>query len=811
MNSKPGDLVIQATNSDQTYSEVLPHIKNLVITADIEICKPVILEIKKIIKDRRIIPVKKVLALNLFQECMMLKNSDFLNFAQSKILVRLSILAQKKKEDLFRDSNNSQDNLLASQAFIHNLLIYIQIWALQYGIGTSGEPTAYFYMYSQLSNKVEFPQIFQETSKSIEKKYEPSQIYHQPKSKRSNTKFSRTDKETLEYLENLLAIIEEIVNPHEDETGKNLIGNMIQIKPKLEMLLNTAISNNDYFETKKLLSLNNRVQKIVDKKLQNREDRKIINKNLNLQLKNSERRGSSRVIEKKLKSATLQIHRETKFQSKNPLNEPSKEENPHPTQPKTSKNVFNKILDLDFKPTANPSYKSQSISYENPALFFSSGPEPSEFSSSASQPSNISNPPVIPMPKPPVSGTKPISYHNLSLNIPKLPLPLPNIIPPPNLDTSGTMPIIIPNSPLIEKTSLTKSSLSNIIPSPNIYPLSENDKIIADLKVELASLQKANNDKDEVIGNLNKIIFELRDKCNLLELVVVKTKEILAGKEKECQEYHVLKDQKTGFVGENCGFFGEISCPSKIMDFQQVIIPQETHADNDDIFRYICSESFTVVHDCELFQVGVQLLCEEDYVKMWFYLGNKSVGVLENIQVSIENPSTFDIAILSSVANEIQPNNQENFYVSCKLKSFSSVYPRMSVKMISGHKALSYSLKIPLSIGKFTSPISLTPFDIWKKWENMMFASENTVCKCTIACRYLPEILKFSDNMLILNTFDEKKISKGKSMVVAKINELVISMIYIKKTEGICEIETRANDSQLRKTFMMLLVSHVSD
>ncbi|OMJ77822.1 hypothetical protein SteCoe_22489 [Stentor coeruleus] len=828
MNPKPGDLVIQATKSDQTYAEVLPHIKTLVKTADMKICKPVISEIKKLIKDRKCTPMQKLLALNLFQECMMLKNIHFLTFAQSKILDRLSILAQKKKEDVFRDSNKTQDNLLASQAFIQNLLTYIQIWAQQYGRGasgeptpysqmyaqlsskriqhrwaqqygrgTSGEPTAYSQMYAQLSSKVKFPQANPapvkpiekkreppqqyHSVKPIEKKREPPQQYHQPEPKRASIRVSRTDKETLEYLENLLAIIEEIVNPHGDETGKELIANMMQIKPTLEMLLNSSISNDDFAQTEKLLALNDRVQKIVDIKPQSREERKTVHITLDSQAKTQEKRGSLHIEEEKLKSSTMPVRNEIKPQVevKIPSNEPIKEESKrHATPPKASVNIFDNILDLDFEPITSPPSKTQFSTYHpsNPPFFASPGPDPFDFSSGFSQP----NPPVIP--NPPISS--PVPNLTMSTNI-----PLQNNIPTPNLYMSGSY------------NNIQSSNLSN--------NLSEDTKIITDLKAEIASLQKSDIEKNEIIENLNKTILALKAKCESLESVVIKTKEILTAKEQECQEYHILKDQKP--VEESDDFFGEILCSPRIGGFEQAIIPQEIHADNNDIFRYICSESLTVVHDCELFQLGVQLSNEDDEVKMSFYLGNKSVEALENIKVSIESTSAFDIVILESLTSEIQPNSQGEFDVSCRMKSFSSVYPRMSVKLISSNKAFSYSLKIPLSIGKYASPISLTPSSIWKEWDDMMFAGENTACKCTIARKYLPGILKFSDNILILKESDEKKIGKDKSMVVAKIGGLVVSMIHIKKVEGICEIEVRANDPQLRKNFMMLLVSHISD
>ena len=127
MNIKPTDLINQAIRTQEAYADAIPTLKGLIKSSELVPCKIVINQLKKIIKDNKITPPQKVLALEIFQECMMLRNPYYLTYAQTKILDRLSILATKKQTDLFKDSNKSREFQQASDRFIQNLLTYIQI------------------------------------------------------------------------------------------------------------------------------------------------------------------------------------------------------------------------------------------------------------------------------------------------------------------------------------------------------------------------------------------------------------------------------------------------------------------------------------------------------------------------------------------------------------------------------------------------------------------------------------------------------------------------------------------------------------
>ena len=97
MSNKPSELVKKAVSSDKCYDQYRLAIVDSVKVATQDYCKDVITVVKKIIKDKHATPPAKLRALNLFHACMMVGNTNFLQFAQKKITKRLCKLALHRK------------------------------------------------------------------------------------------------------------------------------------------------------------------------------------------------------------------------------------------------------------------------------------------------------------------------------------------------------------------------------------------------------------------------------------------------------------------------------------------------------------------------------------------------------------------------------------------------------------------------------------------------------------------------------------------------------------------------------------------
>ena len=590
MTAKPADLVNQAIRTQETYAEVLPHIKSLIRTAEANPCKAVISQIKKLIKDKKIASTQKVLALELFQECMMLRNPHYLTYAQSKILSRLSILAAKKSTDLFPDSKKTPDLTQASERFIHNLLVYIQIWAHNFGISQTGEVTLYTVYYSRLREKVVFPVIKapvaaakpQPSAQPIRKDiYQP--IINKSITNKPIAKKTRNDKDTIEYFENLLTIIEEIEDPYNDETGKEFIDNLMQLKGDVERLINEALGDDNGEEIEKLFQLNERTEAIMKKKpagiAKEKSLRNSISTTVNPPSKTEE-----------VKYSTVQA----KEKASNRISTPPRQRN------------YDNILDLDFSPTIDTKAQFNTYHVSNPIIFPSPVLEKPEI--------------ITKLPPEPDKQEETIKEQEL-LQLKQSLKEKDDIIARLNQHISAS------NSKDEEflQLKISLKEKDDLLAGLNQNMLGSNLKNEENLQLTIAL-----KEKDEIISGLNQNMLMLKLRNDELEASLKQTILILRSKEKECEEYHCLKEEN-----KEHDLLDELFL-SPTHAKQEKIEINEPKADNDNIFRLSCIENTAVLFDNDILQLGFQILHDISILKMNVYIGNKSQDPLINIETNIQ-------------------------------------------------------------------------------------------------------------------------------------------------------------------------------
>lgn len=141
-------------------------------SADMATCKEVISWVKKIIKTKKEPPSARLMALKvsftqLFHQCMLRANPNFLTFASKKVVSRFTILGAYKKQ--LRDANRGEDIFGAastvsaqtrkdSAEFLQCLLAYIRIWSQKFGKMQDGSMSQFSQAYIKLTNAgVTFP------------------------------------------------------------------------------------------------------------------------------------------------------------------------------------------------------------------------------------------------------------------------------------------------------------------------------------------------------------------------------------------------------------------------------------------------------------------------------------------------------------------------------------------------------------------------------------------------------------------------------------------------------------------------------
>ena len=254
MNGNINELIINATKDPHRYEELLSTVITVISKGKASECKLVTEQIKNILKDTKSPPPQKILALELFQTCMLLNKSEFIAEAQKSILQRLVVLAQKNAKTLFKDSNDCLENQQASEQFLNNLLNYFCIWANEFSQAPDKKPSEFTKAFYKLRELVTFPSP------------KPRESLHKiPTPKNRTASASTTPREkklNLDYIENVLKVLEKIPNPHTDPSGKELISLLIKIRPEFERNLKNAQLRNNAKETDTLLKLYERISKV---------------------------------------------------------------------------------------------------------------------------------------------------------------------------------------------------------------------------------------------------------------------------------------------------------------------------------------------------------------------------------------------------------------------------------------------------------------------------------------------------------------------------------------------------------------------
>ena len=777
MNAKPSDIVIQSTKSLQSYQEAAPHIKSMVKTNDPKVIKDIISQIKKLIKDRKCTPQQKLFCLELFHECLMLKIPNYLNYAQEKILERLSILAAKKPFEVFRDSQKSQVNLQVSQEFINNLLKYIQVWANSFGRGVGGQPTYYGTIYLQLKNKIQFPPVVQKESfKSDPVRFEEKkQIRTQASDKVTEkknlgrpsslqlNKADKTDNETLEYLDNVLNIIEELENPLESDTGKELIESINGMKEKLNDILNRALNKDDSILTDRVLKISERVQGVLQGGREKEQRKSLYSTG----------------------QARYEYNSKAIFEPRTESLYKSHTEEVKEVAPKVEKIENQGKKFLEFQHFGQPE-----------------DPKHGEHAGGIRSPSNSAHVPETP-------AKQPVNIFDDILN-----LDIEPVTSPPQRAMYSSMQPTFPDifSPFASTTSLN--------PFPVSPPQFESPQSSPNEEIQILSEQL--KEKENQIAYLNKQVLELKAHNVALEQTLKKTNNLLLSKEKECEEFHVVRKQeavKEDF--EDLGsllkrtegkkdFFEDFGGLLMRPSVKKVEIVSEPPADNEGIFRFITCEEMAIVYDSQLFQVGCQVVYGGELLKLAFFISNKSAELIQNVKLGIET-NTLEVGIDNSFFPGIGISGQIFFAVEVKLIEISSVYPRLNLECLQGTDNYAVNLKIPVNVCQFASQIDLGVQRMWQEWEDLLFAGENFVVKCKNGKNYVPKMIKLGRNIQVFSSEQMEKLGAREYFVAGLVGELVLAVVKVKRKEGEVELEIRSNNVKLREAVLKLLVSNLSD
>ena len=253
MNLKIPDLIHYTTKSPSRYLEGQPEVLNFIQTNSSVECKQVIDLLKKILKDKRSGVHQKLLALNLFHSCMLLKRPDFIQISENRMISLFTRLSSKTPQTLFSDSNDSYENKSHSETFLSNLLNYIYIWANDLTIQGSKKQTEFTKMFYKIREIVNFS------------KYIRKQEHSKPKLEQSNPN-------SLQDILNSLEILESMNDPTKEEVGIELIEGLESYMPGLEVILKQSIDDGKKTVTEKIMKVMKRMKKFIRNRSPSKKD-----------------------------------------------------------------------------------------------------------------------------------------------------------------------------------------------------------------------------------------------------------------------------------------------------------------------------------------------------------------------------------------------------------------------------------------------------------------------------------------------------------------------------------------------------------
>ena len=607
MNAKVSELINYATKSPSRFEESLSGVITVISKGKTAECKAVISQIKKIIKDSSIAPPQKVLALELFQACMLLNKSEFIIEAQKKILKRFVTLAQKNAKTIFKNSGDCLENKNASEKFLNNLLNYFYIWANEFGQTPDKKPSELAKAFYKLRETVSFPAP------------KPRESVHQLSSSKtkiapSKAANSHEKQLNLEYIENTLEVLEKIPDPNVDESAKELISILIKARPEFNRKLEISLSKNNYKETENLIRLNDRMLKF------------------NL-------------------SPSIISRGKTVDFTENNVNAVGMPHNRYSVPDKIKINSFEDILELESS--------SQDILHE---CHYETSPYKSK---------------------------EPEFTYNFSTEIHKKES---------------------------EEKILQKSKNVSYIDSGELY-------------AKIESLEKIIEEKDIALSNMSQNCQFFQSRMNQLETALNKTKELLLSKEKECEEYHCLKNEFRQITKDNISDISSLSnsyattgmlLPASSVSNLSLKSHQQVKTQNEPIkddlnFRLACCESSTLLLNTDIIELHFQGILENTIYKMKLCLINKSNHSLSNIEFEIDSAFGFNIEIIPTSNNTINPGEQFQQELLITLLSSTHITPIMVLEFSSnGHKN-KYTIELPVSICKFSKLIQTSYLDLWNE------------------------------------------------------------------------------------------------
>jgi Chromosome segregation ATPases len=269
------------------------------------------------------------------------------------------------------------------------------------------------------------------------------------------------------------------------------------------------------------------------------------------------------------------------------------------------------------------------------------------------------------------------------------------------------------------------------------------------LKEEIQRLNKNIQEKDEEIKNLQILNEKFENRVKSLEVALLRTKELIFSKEKECAEYHTLKKTKQNDSKILNNSLSMLPNGPQLLFNPTPEKPNEVIADNDYIIKHASCDSSSVLYENNQISINFEGNLENESYKMILNIKNKSDFLIQNFDLDIDSAFGFNFDV-NPYNNEINPGDSVFVVINITLICYTHLTPTVFINFYVESQQYKLLLKIPINYCKFAKGIHSNFNDLWNEWEFLVFDNESFRFRQEFSLDLYKKLIKLSQNAIVL-------------------------------------------------------------
>ncbi|KAJ3291392.1 hypothetical protein HK104_006138 [Borealophlyctis nickersoniae] len=126
-----------------------------------------------------------------------------------------------------------------------------------------------------------------------------------------------------------------------------------------------------------------------------------------------------------------------------------------------------------------------------------------------------------------------------------------------------------------------------------------------------------------------------------------------------------------------------------------------------------------VLHEDQNIQIGIKSEYHNHLGRLAVFYGNKSMATIQNLDTSIQAGPESKITLVQPIASSIPPATQYHQMYNVECVNVLTDAPSLLVEYDIGGQPIHLSIRLPLVLTKFMSPVELSATDFFSRWRQI--------------------------------------------------------------------------------------------